>query len=295
MQKKNRNKQEIITFTVNEEEELLVFLLNKLNKGRNKTKNLLTRKQVLVNDIVVSQYNYELVKGDVVKVTPFTNKTLEKHKIPIIYEDDMIIVVDKPAGLLSISSDKEKQMTAFRYVNDYIRTNDPRARAFVLHRLDKETSGVLVFAKTNELVNAMHKNWNRYVTKRGYFAVIQGKTPQNQGVIRSHLHQTKTQKVYVGAKTDKSKYAETHYKFVRGNKDYSLYDVELKTGRKNQIRVQFSELGFPIINDDKYDGPKAPVKRLGLHAYEFSFINPITKKRYTFKSPLPKPLANLVK
>ena len=151
MQKKNRNKQEIITFTVNEEEELLVFLLNKLNKGRNKTKNLLTRKQVLVNDIVVSQYNYELVKGDVVKVTPFTNKTLEKHKIPIIYEDDMIIVVDKPAGLLSISSDKEKQMTAFRYVNDYIRTNDPRARAFVLHRLDKETSGVLVFAKQTNL------------------------------------------------------------------------------------------------------------------------------------------------
>jgi 23S rRNA pseudouridine1911/1915/1917 synthase len=291
-----RQRDKVETYYVKEEGELLTFLLENLtSKSRNNIKSLLTRKQVLVNDVVVSQYNYRLVKGDIVKITSFRNENLAKMDLKIIFEDDYLIVIDKPVGLLSVSSDKEKEVTAFRYVNDYLRTKNPNARAFVLHRLDKETSGVLMFAKNNELVNAMHKNWNRIVTKRIYYAVIKGKLPENSGVIRSFLHQTKTQKVYSGSKNDEGKYSETHYKYLRGNKEYSLYEVELNTGRKNQIRVHFSDLGYPIINDDKYDGPSAPVKRLGLHAHQISFVNPINKKAYTFKSPLPKSLATLIK
>lgn len=295
-QNRGRLKQKNEEYQVKETSELFDYLIENLKgRSRNNIKSLLKRKQILVNDIVVSQYNFKLVKGDVIKVTPFRNTITHKLKLPIIYEDDMLIVINKPAGLLSIASDKEKESTAYRYVNEYLRQDNPNARAFVLHRLDKETSGILMFSKTPNLVNALHKNWNHFVTKRGYFAVIKGKTPQNSGVIKSFLHQSKTQQVYSGAKTKDAKYSETHYEFLRGNNEFSLYDVKLQTGRKNQIRVHFRDLGFPIIGDEKYNGEKTKIKRLGLHAYELVFKNPITKKIMAFKTPLPREFSQLLK
>jgi len=293
---KGRVKQKNEEYQVKETSQLFDFLMENLKgRSRNNIKSLLTRKQILVNDIVVSQYNFELVKGDVIKVTPFRNTVTNKIKLPIIYEDDMLIVINKPTGLLSIASDKEKEATAYRYVNEYLRQENPNARAFVLHRLDKETSGILMFSKTPNLVNALHKNWNHFVTKRAYFVVIKGKIPQNSGVIKSYLHQSKTQQVYSGAKTKDAKYSETHYEFLRGNNEFSLYDVKLQTGRKNQIRVHFRDLGYPIIGDDKYNGETTKIKRLGLHAYEIVFKNPITKKIMSFKTPIPKEFNLLLK
>lgn len=296
--KKNRtNPLKTKAYSVPEENELLTFLLALPGYSRNNIKGLLTRKQVLVNDVPISQFDFKLYKGDEIKVTPFMNKEVVQAKgtrLKVIFENDEIIVINKPTGLLTIATDKEKVFTAYRMVNEHVQKSDKNARIFIVHRLDQDTSGVLMFAKNVEIQNALQKDWNELVSKRGYITVVKGKIAEEKGIIKSFLHKSKTNQMYSGHKTKTGKYAETHYKVIKAGEVYSLVDVNILTGRKNQIRVHFKDLGFPLVGDNKYGGDKSPINRLCLHAYELILKHPVTGKVLNFKANPPKEFSSLV-
>lgn len=298
MKKERYNKSKTKVFNVKTENELMLFLLSLPSYSRNNIKSLLVRKQVLVNDVPISQYDFKVYKGDEIKITPFMNKRVTATKgsrLKVIFENDEIIVINKPSGLLTIASDKEKVHTAYRLVNEHVQHSDKNARIFIVHRLDQDTSGVLMFAKNPQIQNAFQKDWNDLVSKRGYYAIIKGQLPEEKGVIKSYLHKSKTNEMYSGHKTKTGKFAETHYKVSKVGSEYSLIDVNILTGRKNQIRVHFKDLGFPLVGDTKYGGEKSPIKRLCLHAYELKITHPVTKKQLNFKANMPKEFNELLK
>jgi 23S rRNA pseudouridine1911/1915/1917 synthase len=287
------------SFKVNRSDELLEFLLKKMNTSRNNVKNLLSHHMVLVNGSPVSQYNLMLAKDDEVKITkkPQLNmprvKNDSKNKkdkpkrvyLDIIYEDDDFIAINKPNGLLSVESDKEREC-AFSYVLEYMQENDPKSRPFVLHRIDKETSGVLVFAKNVKIHSMLKLNWNEYIKTREYFAMVEGTLKEKEGRITSYLKENQNNLVY-STQDPSGALAVTDYKVKKENGQYSLLSVLIYTGRKNQIRVHMHDICNPIVGDDKYGCTKNPLKRLGLHASRLEFLHPITKELISIKAPVP--------
>lgn len=291
------------SFVVNRSTELLDFLLNKCKTSRNNVKNLLARNQVLVNGSVVSQYNFMLVKDDEVKLskhsvnsgliskTSLNEKTKIKLPFKIIYQDDDIIAIDKPAGLLSVESDKETEC-AYAYMLKYFQQKDKNLRPYILHRIDKETSGVLIFAKNPKIHSMLKLNWNENVKLREYYAVVEGKMEKTEGTIVSYLKQNTNNLVY--SSNDKTgQKAITHYFVEKSNDNYSLLKVLIDTGRKNQIRVHMHDLKHPIIGDEKYGYTQNPLNRLGLHASKLEFINPMTKKLISISAPVPESFKKL--
>lgn len=279
---------------------LLDFLLLTLKgQSRNNVKSLLTRKCILVNGSVVSQYNYELYNKDIVSIckNPCTNspvrvsKTNSKINLDIIYEDNDIIVINKPAGLLSIASDHEKVETAYRLVLDYVKKQGNKNRVFVTHRIDKETSGVLMFTKNEELRNELQDIWNDIVSKRGYYALVEGKVEKKEDTIVNYLFETSTNVMYATNDKKNGKKAITKYKVIKSNNKYSLLDVNIESGRKNQIRVAMADINHPIVGDDKYGNKNSPIKRLGLHAYELDIK--IHNKEYKFVAKMPSVFNNV--
>ncbi len=287
------------SFKVNRSDELLEFLLKKMNTSRNNVKNLLSHHMVLVNGSPVSQYNLMLAKDDEVKITkkpqldmprvknnPQNKKNKPKRVyLDIIYEDDDFIAINKPNGLLSVESDKEREC-AFSYVLEYMQENDPKSRPFVLHRIDKETSGVLVFAKNVKIHSMLKLNWNEYIKTREYFAMVEGTLKEKEGRITSYLKENQNNLVY-STQDPSGLLAVTDYKVKKENGQYSLLSVLIFTGRKNQIRVHMHDIGNPIVGDDKYGCTKNPLKRLGLHASRLEFLHPITKELISIKAPVP--------
>ena len=297
------------TFKVNRSEELLDFLLRKCNTTRNNVKSLLVRRQVLVNGRVVTQYNFLVAKDDEVKLSrkPIRDgetapqpvakgrtkpqPTREKFTVKIIYEDDDFVAVDKPAGLLSVESDKETEC-AYGYVTEYLQSKDKNARALILHRIDKETSGVLVFAKNVKIHSMLKMHWNELVQTREYFAVAEGVLEKKTDTITCYLKENVNNLVYATADPTGQK-AITHYEVVKENEKYSLLKVKIDTGRKNQIRVQLKWIGHPVVGDDKYgrkeDGTlaKSPIARLGLHASKLEFIHPVSREVLSINASLP--------
>jgi RluA family pseudouridine synthase len=236
-----------------------------------------------------------LYKGDIVQVSKeqFDRtevKKVEKKprvKINIVYEDNDILVINKPNGLLTIESDHEKTDTAYKLVLEYMSQKDKHARCFQVHRLDKETSGLLLFTKTYELKELLSKNWNTLVKERGYVAVVEGKMPKKEDQIINWLKETDTHLMYNSNKNGDGLKAITNYKVVKETQKYSLLNVTIETGRKNQIRVAMADLGHPVVGDDKYGTPSDPLKRLGLHAATLKFKHPITKEIMYFKAETP--------
>ncbi|MBQ8294992.1 MAG: RluA family pseudouridine synthase [Clostridia bacterium] len=288
------------TYTVNRSDELLEFLLRKCNTSRNNVKSLLVRKQVLVNGRVVTQYNFVLAKDDEVKISKRPVRDGETAKMPtaakrnqrsvkfaikVIYEDDDFVAIDKPVGLLSVESDKETE-SAYGYVLDHLQAQDKNARPFILHRIDKETSGVLLFAKNVKIHSMLKMHWNEQVQLREYFAVAEGVFAEKEGTITTYLKENVNNMVY-STKDPTGQKAITHFEVVKENAEYSLLKVKIDTGRKNQIRVHMQELGHPIVGDDKYGYTKNPLSRLGLHASKLAFIHPISKELITITAPLP--------
>ena len=295
-------------YKVNHSDELLEFLLRKCNTSRNNVKSLLVRRQVLVNGRVVTQYNFMLAKDDEVKLSkrpvkdgvaatqptrgkPAPKPAFRRSDVKIIYEDDDFIAVDKPAGLLSVESDKEREC-AYGYVSDHLQAADKNARAFVLHRIDKETSGVLVFAKNIKIHSMLKMHWNEQVQTREYYAVVEGILDEKSKTITTYLKENVNNITYVTNDPTGQK-AITHYEVVNENSAYSLLRVKIDTGRKNQIRAHMQWLGYPVVGDDKYgkkaDGTtvKNPLARLGLHASKLQFIHPVTKELITIAAHLP--------
>lgn len=284
-------------YNVNKEIELFEFLLTTLSKeSRNNVKAILSKKCVAVNGLVCSQYNYKLYRGDVVMVSPKPIIGLEKMKkqketvkkhLDIIYEDDDFIAINKPSGLLSVESDKEKVDTAYKQVLEYLQSKNKTARCFQVHRIDKNTSGVLLFTKDYKLNEVLKKDWNKLVSLREYVAVVDGTLEEKSGSIKSYLMKAETNLMYT-SKSKKGELAITHYKVMKENDKYSLLLVNIDSGKKNQIRVAMNDMGHPIIGDDKYGSPTNPINRLGLHASKLVLKNPKNDKIYEFKASIPK-------
>ena len=290
------------SFKVNRSNELLEFLLSKMDLSRNSIKSLLASNKVLINGTVIRQFNYPLAKDDEVKIAKNPVDVLPKNskkkkevvktlniKPLIIYEDEYFIAINKPNGLLSVQSDNDTE-SAYKYVSEYLKKKDPKVRPYVLHRIDKETSGVLVFAKDIKVHSMLKGHWNEDVSLREYYAIINGKLDEKNGTIKNYLKENANNMVYV---SNSGKLAITHYETIKSNKDYSELKVTIDSGRKNQIRVAMANLNHPIIGDDKYGDGKSEINRLGLHASTLSFINPITRESLTLRAPIPKEFNSL--
>ncbi|MGM9968762.1 MAG: RluA family pseudouridine synthase [Anaeroplasma sp.] len=299
MRRFNENKKNINEYTavfkVNRSDELLTFLLSKCNTSRNNVKALLSNRQIVVNGNVVTQYNYIIAKDDEIKILKHPNKALptfkvkkdnlKRYKLNIIYEDKDFIAIDKPTGLLSVESDKDDEC-AYKYLNDYLQSKNPSSRAFQLHRIDKDTSGVLIFTKNVKLHSMLKLNWNDYVLTREYYAVVEGNLEKKAGIIESNLLKSENNLMYSAKGHDGVK-AITNYSVVLENKLYSLLRVQIATGRKNQIRVHMKDINHPIVGDEKYGSGNNPINRLGLHASKLEIIHPITKEILVFEAPIP--------
>ena len=294
-------------YKVQRSDTLLEFLLRKCNTSRNNVKSLLVRKQVLVNGVVVTQYDFPLAKDDEVKLakrpmkeSPAANNPTVKRaaarprvQLKVIYEDDDFIAIDKPAGLLSVESDKEKDC-AYGYLLQAMQEENKNARPYQLHRIDKETSGVLVFAKNIKIHSMLKMHWNELVQTREYIAVIDGILEEKSGTIINYLKENVNNVVYATNDPTGQK-AVTHYEVIREHAHglYSLVRVKIDTGRKNQIRVHMRDMDHPIIGDDKYgtkqDGTnvKNPIDRLGLHASKLEFIHPVTREVIAINASIP--------
>ena len=258
---------------------LMDYLL--LSYNRKNAKNLLKYKQVYVNNQQISQFDYLLHENDQVEIKKENTSSLE-----ILYEDQEFVVINKPSGLLSMSDGKEKEKTAYHYVSEYLKKQDRKQKVFIVHRLDRETSGVLMFCKNEKIRDLLQKDWNKIVYLRGYMALVEGKGLKN-GTLKNYLAESRSQQVYVTSK-EKGKLAITHYKAIKEMRNQTLLEIQLDTGRKNQIRVQLSNIHHPIVGDKKYGATTNPLRRLGLHAHAFGFVHPVTKKKYEFKVDCPK-------
>ncbi len=300
MQKKGtRKKEELKEYKVNKDIGLLDFLLEKLtNKSRNNIKSLLTHKMISVDGNIVSQYDFQLSKGDTVAIGKTTMKQKDqakKTKLNIIYEDDDFIAINKPSGLLSIATEKEREFTAYHYLMDYIRAGNLKNRVFVVHRIDKDTSGVLIVVKNSKLKDKLQLNWNELVSERKYIAIVEGTLKKKEGTIKTWLKEGNNTTMYSSHVKDDGQEAITHYKVLKENGKYSMLEVKIDTGRKNQIRVHMMEMGHPVVGDEKYLSKTNPLKRLGLHNNVLELKHPFTKKIYRFVAPVPSSFKELFK
>lgn len=273
-----------------EQTTLLPFLLGAVRgKSRNAVKNLLTHRQVLVDGAVVTRHDAPVGPHSVITLLPPDAPAPADLPFPICYEDEFLLAVEKPAGLLCVATDREKERTAYRLVSEHLKTADPAAKLFVVHRLDQDTSGLLLFAKSQEVRDTLQENWAQLVKERGYLAVVAGRPPQSEDVIRSWLRETRTHLVYsVDAPCKDAKEAITGYRVVKSNATFTLLELFLQTGRKNQIRVHMQSLGCPVVGDKRYGGPKSPIGRLCLHAHRLVFTHPVTGQTVTLKSRKPR-------
>ena len=292
--KETKKRLDIKEYKVKESKELLDYLISNLGFSRNNAKSLLSHHLVAINGAPVSQFNFILSKDDDLIISKRPIKRKERGNLPIIFENDEIIAINKPYGLLSVASDKEKSSTAYRMVMDYLQEKDRKARIYVVHRLDKETSGVLMFVKNEKLKEALQEKRNDIVLKRGYYAVVEGVMSKKEDHIVNYLNMNSLNLMYISSKFDKkAQKCITNYKVIKENKKYSLLDVNIETGRKNQIRVTLGSLNHFVLGDDKYGNPENPLNRLCLHAYNLTFINPLDNKKYDFTAPMPKEFLNL--
>lgn len=255
-------------------------------------KNYIKNGMIMVNDKVITNSSLLLKNGDKVEIS-YSKKIIPDYDLEILYEDDYLIAINKPSGLLSISNDKEKEITAYRMVSDYVKKNSNHKYIFVVHRLDQDTSGILMFCKDEKIRDKMQDNWNTIVKKRGYITIVDGKM-NGSGTIHTYLLENKKQFVY-SSKNKEGKEAITHYSVIKNNNNYSLVQVFIDTGRRNQIRVHLSERGYPIVGDKKYRCKTNPIKRLCLHANILEFIHPVTKKMIHIESNIPDDMKKIVR
>lgn len=273
---------------------LLEYLISNIkNKSKNNIKSLLKNRQILVNNKVITKHDYKIYKGNRVSIN--YNVDRSDNNLDIIFEDNNIIVINKPSGLLTIANNKEKEKTAYHMVREYLNKKKKGSKVFIIHRLDKDTSGIVMFAKNPTIQKLLQYNWDNQVLCREYIAIVEGVLDKKTSTIKNYLKENSTTKVYSTNDKATGKLAITTYKVLKENKKYSLLQVNLKTGRKNQIRVHMSELGNPIIGDKKYGSKINIINRLGLHASYLEVINPITNNVMKFKSKAPRKFDNLFK
>lgn len=283
---------------VSEEALLMDFLMAKYGGSRNNIKGLLARRVVNVNGSIQTRHDTPLHPGDVVTVVAGKgNAELTHPKLKIVYEDDYLIVVEKKQGLLTVATyPGSTETTVFSILKAYVRRQNQRAGIYTVHRLDRETSGLLVFAKTPELQEYMRTYWRQLVTKRTYVAVAEGRFGEKEGQIVSWFTEDKKNAmVYSSPVDDGGQKAITNYKVVKETEFMSLVELNLETGRTNQIRVHLATKGHPVVGDRKYGhgNDESPIDRLCLHARVLEFIHPATEQKVHFETPTPKDFLSL--
>lgn len=285
---------------VETETTLLPFLMEKMGgMSRTSVKSLLGHRQVSVNGSVQTRHDTPLKAGDKVSILAGRGNVELRHpKLKLVYEDEYLIVVDKKPGLLTVATHPgSTEMTVFSILKAYVRKQNPRNGIYTVHRLDRETSGLLVFAKSADLQHYMRQYWRELVTKRTYVAAAEGLFDAKEGQIRSWFTEDKRNAmVYSSPVDDGGDLAITNYKVIREGGDCSLVELNLETGRTNQIRVHLASKGHPVIGDRKYGhgNEESPIDRLCLHAKILEFIHPATEKTIRFESAVPREFLRLV-
>ena len=287
----------ILTFTATEECRLLDFLIASMpDRKRTTVKDYLRHRQVMAAGTITTQWDTPLAPGTEVKVnTSREFQTLSNPRLKIVYEDDDVIVVNKGYGLLSVGTDTKRDGTAYSILRDYLKRVDPRNKLFIVHRLAQHTSGLMMFAKTAEAKEAMQHNWNNMVLERRYVAVVEGGAPDPaEGIVRSLLAENSQHVVYTTDDPATGREAVTEYATLAARGPYALVELQLATGRKNQIRVHMQQLGHPIAGDRKYGAKTSPIHRLALHARTLRFVHPVTRRDMNFSTPVPASFKSLV-
>ncbi len=280
----------IKSYEVTEETTLLPFLLQVLsNKNRTEVKAMLKYRHIALKGKPVTQFDTPLLPGDKVDVN--FGRSFYKFKNPqvrIMYEDEWMVVIEKASGLLSVANDSEKENNAYCIVRDYVRHDNPNAELFTCHRLDQYTSGILMFVKDRELQKELRENWDFYVKERKYVCVTERVPEKPEDEIRSLLTENDRLQVHSTDNEDEGRLAVTHYRLLQSRGRYALMDIEIFTGKKNQIRVHMAEMGCPIAGDIKYGAETNPARRLMLHNYRFSIIHPVKGELMRFQLPFPQ-------
>lgn len=265
------------------------------DRKRTTVKDWLRLGQIMLNGAVSTQFDAPVRPGDRIAVNTSRQwQVFSNPRLRIVYEDDDIIVVDKGYGLLSMGNERVKDGTAYSLLKDYVKRKDPGNKIFIVHRLDQHTSGLMMFAKSVEAKNAMQHNWNNMVIDRRYAAIVEGRPEKEEGEVRSFLAENSEHVMYSTDSPDEGKLAITRWKALKSRNGYTLMDVSLDTGRKNQIRVHMAQLGHPIAGDSKYGAKTSPIHRLALHARTLRFIHPMTRRDMNFSIPLPSSFTKLV-
>ena len=284
--------------TVERPAALLAFLFaSRPEVKRTTVRQWLKYGSIQVNGRPVTRSNHPLDVGDVVSIRAKGDggrDSLLPSGMQVVFEDASLIVIEKPPNLLSMATARERDKTAYAFLTDYLRRGNPRspARVWIVHRLDRETSGLMVFAKTEAAKSALQADW--YTTDKRYLAVVEGTLPADHGVLRSHLDESNPFKVYSAPPGERTRHAVTHYRVVKRVATRALVELTPETGRRNQIRVQLADANCPIIDDRKYEARTNPARRLGLHAWSLQFTHPLSGEPLRFESPLPDDLARLL-
>lgn len=269
---------------------LMDFIIKRTHEEkRSIVKSRLTRGQVAIDGIVFTNVNTPLLPGQTVEIN-FTRAFVRfSHpRLKLVYEDKDIIVVDKGYGLLSVATAPGKrETTAYSILREYVKSQSPANKIFIVHRLDQDTSGLMMFARTPEAKEAMQHNWNNMVLDRRYVAVVEGAPEKDEGVVKSYLGETSQHEMYSSTNPEDGKEAVTKFKVLRKGRKYSMVEYSLDTGRKNQIRIHSKVMGCPIAGDRRYGGHTSPLHRLALHAQTLNFVHPVTRRLMQFASPVP--------
>ena len=279
----------IKSFTVTEETTLLPFLYQCMpSMSKTEVKSMLKYKHVAIKGSAVTQFDIPLYTGDTVDVN--FGRSFYKFNNPqvkVLFEDKWMVVIEKASGLLSVANDTAREKNAYHIMRDYVRHDNPDAELYVCHRLDQYTSGILIFAKDEALMNEMRANWDFYVKERKYICVTENIPARQEDTIESLLTQNEHLRVHSTNDETVGRLAVTHYKVLQTRGRYALVDVEIFTGKKNQIRVHMSEMGCPIAGDVKYGAETNPVRRLMLHNYRLTFVHPVSGETMRFTLPIP--------
>jgi 23S rRNA pseudouridine1911/1915/1917 synthase len=284
-----------MNYFVNSEISLVSFLMSSItSKSKTKIKNIIKSGRVSVNGEILKKPDFILKPGNNVKIIDKTNIQHKQNRFNILFEDNFILIADKPSGLLSISTDRENKNTFYRFVSDYLKEkSNNKEKIFIVHRLDREVSGIMIFAKNFQIKESLQRNWTS--TNKIYYAVVEGVPPEKEGKIESWLKENKSHFVFISSKEDDAYLSVTKYKLISTHKNFSLLEILLETGRKHQIRVQLAEIGCPVAGDLKYGAKTNPVNRICLHSGSLSFTHPVTGKSMVFSSDIPSKMLKLIR
>ena len=292
----NKNINEYAHYEVHEDDTLLNYLLNNLKESRSKIKATLQGRGIKVNGKVVTQFDFPLTKGTKIDVskTKRNNDKLKSRYVKIVYEDQYLVVIEKNIGILSMAAG-HRSLNVKAVLDDYFKKTRQRCTAHVVHRLDRDTSGLMIYAKDMETEQILERNWHDIVFDRRYVAVLSGEMEEDEGTIENWLKDNKAYVTYSSPVDNGGKYAITHFRTIDRTTEHSLVEFKLETGRKNQIRVHSADMGHPVCGDIKYGNGDDPIHRLCLHAYMLCFYHPVTRQPMEFQTMIPAQFRHIFK